>query len=372
MASFTQLSKYNWQVVISLGYDENGKKNRVKKQGFKNKKEAEIFVTEILSKRNKGYITPSTNNIILKDFILQWFNDYKCNTLGINTKNNYLSGINYHIIPKLGHYKLTDITNIIVQNFYNSLINDKKLAPASAKKIIEILNNCFNYAKKNKLIYNVPTDIEKMKLEKPRIDYWNKEDIDFFLNEIRDNYIYSPVFISLLTGLRIGEICGLKWSSVDLDNGYITVCSQVIQDKLNKQLILSDVLKTSTSYRSISIPNILVNHLTALRELDIDNINDFVIKDRNGGMATPRNISMEFSKKVSKYKNLKQITFHSLRHTHATILIFNGENIKVVSDRLGHKDISVTLNTYTHVMEDMKKNTASLLDKIFDNKISSF
>ena len=108
-----------------------------------------------------------------------------------------------------------------------------------------------------------------------------------------------------------------------------------------------------------------INHLERLREAAIDDINGFVIKDRNGLMATPRNVSMEFTKKVSKYQNLKQITFHSLRHTHATLLIFNGENIKVVSDRLGHKDISVTLNTYTHVMEDMKKHTAKLLDNLF-------
>lgn len=109
----------------------------------------------------------------------------------------------------------------------------------------------------------------------------------------------------------------------------------------------------------------LINYLNPLRKADIDPINGFIIKDRANNMATPRNVSMEFTKKVSKYKNLIQISFHSLRHTHATLLIFNGENIKVVSDRLGHKDISVTLNTYTHVMEDMQKNTAKLLDSLF-------
>lgn len=365
MASFTQLSKGNWQVVISLGYDENGKRNRLKKQGFKTKKEAEIFVTETLNRKNKGYVTPTTNNILLKDFILDWFNNYKSNTLGINTKNNYLSRINYHIIPKLGNLKLTDITNITIQNFYNSLINENKLASASAKKIIETLNNCFKYAKKNKLIYNIPTDIEKVKLEKPKIDYWNKEDVDFFLNEIQDTYLYTPTFISLLTGLRIGELCGLRWCDVDFDNGFITVNKQVIQDKINKQLLLSNVLKTAASHRNISIPKVLISYLNQLRKADIDPINGFIIKDRANNMANPRNISMEFTKKVSKYKNLIQISFHSLRHTHATLLIFNGENIKVVSDRLGHKDISVTLNTYTHVMEDMQKNTAKLLDSLF-------
>ena len=84
--------------------------------------------------------------------------------------------------------------------------------------------------------------------------------------------------------------------------------------------------------------------------------------------------SLEEKKKESSkydstnYMQLKQISFHSLRHTHATLLIFNGENIKVVSDRLGHKDISVTLNTYTHIMEDIEKDTANLLDNLFLKK----
>ena len=86
-------------------------------------------------------------------------------------------------------------------------------------------------------------------------------------------------------------------------------------------------------------------------------------------MCNPRNVSMEFTKKIAKHtEQLPKITFHSLRHTHATLLIFNGENIKVVSERLGHKDISTTLNVYTHIMEDMKKDTAKLLDNIFEYK----
>lgn len=100
-------------------------------------------------------------------------------------------------------------------------------------------------------------------------------------------------------------------------------------------------------------------------------------------MCNPRNVSMDFTKKVAKYKDtleykiknskkevtnymqLKQISFHTLRHTHATLLIFNGENIKVISERLGHKNISTTLDTYTHVMDDIKNNTADLLDSVF-------
>ena len=154
-------------------------------------------------------------------------------------------------------------------------------------------------------------------------------------------------------------------TDIDLENGYININNQVIQDKNNKKLILSSILKTSTSKRSISMPKLLINHLEGIRAQITPNKLDYVILNRQNEMCNPRNISMEFTKKVAKYPNINQISIHSLRHTHATLLIFNGENIKVISDRLGHKDISVTLNTYTHVMEDMKKDTALLLDSIF-------
>lgn len=365
MASYKQLNKYNWQVVISLGYDENGKKRRVKKQGFRTKKEAEVFVTETLTKKNHGYIAPTNTNILFKDFITQWFNNYKSLSIGINTRTNYLSRINTHIIPKLGHYKLTDITNNIIQNFYNDLINKEKLNPSSAKKVLETLNNCFKYAQKNKLIYTVPTEIETIKINKKEIEFWTEEELKFFLEEIKYTYLYTPILIASMTGVRVGELCGIRWCDIDLENGYININNQVIQDKNSKKLILSSILKTSTSKRSISIPKLLINHLEGIKAQINPNKLDYIILNRQNEMCNPRNISMEFTKKVAKYPNINQISIHSLRHTHATLLIFNGENIKVISDRLGHKDISVTLNTYTHIMEDMKKDTAKLLDKIF-------
>lgn len=195
--------------------------------------------------------------------------------------------------------------------------------------------------------------------------FWTEEELKFFLKEIEDTYLYTPILIASMTGVRVGELCGIRWCDVDLENGYININNQVIQDKTSKELILSSILKTSTSKRSISIPKILITNLELIKRQVSPSENDFVVLNRQNSMCNPRNISMEFTKKVAKYPNIKQISIHSLRHTHATLLIFNGENIKVISDRLGHKDISITLNTYTHIMDDMKKDTANLLNKLF-------
>lgn len=256
------------------------------------------------------------------------------------------------------------------------------MKPVSAKKVFDILNSCLKYAKKNKLIYDLPTDIEKQKIEKPQIQFWTKSEVDFYLNAIKDQYLFYPVFITILTGLRIAELCGLQWKDINFEKGTLEVNSQVIQDKMNKQVILTNILKTSTSHRTISLPQLLLDYLSNTKKARNATDLDFVVENRNGEMCTPRNISMEFTKSIRKYKlskeemlnknkdvsnymQLKQITFHGLRHTHATLLILNGENIKVVSDRLGHRDITITLNNYIHVMESMKEGTAKLLNNMF-------
>ena len=384
MASYEQLSKDNWKATVSLGFDSNGKRIKQKKQGFKRKKNAERWATEITSQKHKGFVATTESNILFKDYLVdKWFYEYKVHIISMNTKNDYISRMNTHIIPMLGNYKLTELKTSIMQDFYNHLINQKKIKAVSAKKVMDIITGCLKYAKTNKLIYELPTDIQKQKLEKPKIKYWTKKEVNFFLSEIKDNYLYTPIFIDVLTGLRIGELCGLRWCDVDLKKGTITINNQLVHDKRLKVLMLAD-LKTSSSYRVISIPKILINHLTELKENRKANDLDYVVLDKTSQRYTPRSLSMNFTKKVTKYTKsiedmkkekikiskdyvqLKQISFHGLRHTHATILISSGENKKVVSERLGHTDIRMTLNTYTHVMENMRSKTANLLDDIFE------
>lgn len=383
MASYRKLSNGKWEVTIDLGRNPStGKRMRKFKGGFKTKKEAIAYANSFSVDIANG-LNVIDNKILLKDFILSWYNDYKIKTISLNTRTGYENRINNYIIPYLGEIEIGKVNTATVQQFYNNLIN-QDLKPNTAKKIIEVLRGCFIYAKKLNLINSLPTDIEKVPEVTAKVVVWDEYQLKYFLNEIKDTWLYLPCLIISLTGLRIGELCGLRWENVDLEQGIIHVKEQVLNDKNNHTLVHTKILKTNAAFRSISIPLGLVNILKEhIHIAENSSCNGFVVLDRLNNMCNPRNVSMEFTRYVNKYKDslkdklnsskqevinyiqLPQISIHGLRHTHATILLLKGENVKVISDRLGHTSVKITLDTYSHVLPSMKKQTAALLDSIF-------
>lgn len=386
-----RLNKRNgsYQVIIELGRDERtGRRLRYTKDGFKTKKEANTFA---IAKENEllSNIAPNNNKALLKDFITDWYENHISKTnLALNTIANYKARIDTHIIPYLGNMQLSKIQVINVQNFYYDMVNNKNLKPNSAKRVILVLSNALTYAMKMKLLNTVPCDIEYFKeIKERKLQYWTEEQLLYFLNESKSKYLYFPVLLAAFTGMRIGELCGLRFKNTILEKRIICVKEQTINDKINKTLLHTDILKTSKSSRHISIPEFLIDEIKEHSSATKDT--DFIILDRSYNMCNPRNLSMDFSKKIKKYSRsvdeilesgekvpenymqLPQITFHDLRHTHSTILLKHGENIKVISERLGHESITITLDIYSHVLPSMEEHTALLLDNIFGNNFKT-
>lgn len=365
MATYKQIGRNNWKVTISIG-NVNGKRKRITKQGFKTKKEAKTYADEIENDNKKDYYTCEERNILYKDFIVNWYNDCKEANISLNTKAKYNSAINKYIIPLLGDYKLSELNNRIIQSFYNKLITTYKLKASSAIKIYTPVHSSLAYAKKHKLIKEVCTDIEKRKIEYDEVKCWTKDEVNFFLNAIKDKSIYKPVFFTLMTGVRVGELCGIRWCDINFKEEYVSIKHQVVRERHTSTLILTDKLKTKSSYRNIFLPPILVEYLLQLKEELNPSPNDFLITSAyKKTMSNPDSVSARFKFMIDRYPNLTKITFHGLRHTHATLLIEAGENIKVVSERLGHKDVSTTLNIYTHTSNKMHKKVAGTLNNLF-------
>lgn len=381
MATYRE-TPHGIQAIVYLGKDKDDKPIRPAKT-FKTKKEAELWVSEQLILRSKG-MSIKDSRMKLKDFMEKWYKDIGSKK-SLNTSYNSLSRMNHHIIPALGEVPLNKLTPLVIQDFYNDLA-DKNLAPSTKKKILETLSNALRYALKLKLIPYLPTDIEKESVMRPKIIYWTIEELNSFLDYVSENWLFIPTLIMGMTGMRPAELMGLQWKKVDLENGLLLIDSQIVKDKVLNKLVFTDILKTDTAYREITIPNKLVEALLRHKETTPYNRpNNFIITTQEGSMSSPDTLRTMFSKYLDKLRRTQKISLmkegfssdeaeniiikkmppYNLRHTHATILLNNGENIKVISERLGHKSVKTTLDTYASVMPKTRAKTADLLDSLF-------
>lgn len=164
------------------------------------------------------------------------------------------------------------------------------------------------------------------------------------------------VLLCLFTGLRVGELCGLKWSDIDFQNGTVSVCRTVQRiNKHGKSEVAIGSPKSKSSVRIVPIPDFLLAILKAKRKGD-----DFYIITGTSKPTEPRTMQNRF-KSILKTCGIRNVNFHLLRHTYATICIENGFDPKTLSELLGHADASITLNRYVHLSMQMKKNYVSRL-----------
>lgn len=380
MASYRE-TPYGIEVTVYKGRDKKGKNVREYKT-FKTKKEAERWAAEQLIS-NDRMVSLDDSRMKLKDFMNKWYKDV-ASKKSINTAYNSKSRMDHHIIPDIGQYPLNKLTPLLIQDFYNGL-DDKGLAASSKKKIMETLSNALRYALKLRLIPYLPTDIEKESVTRGKVIYWTVEEFSLFLDYVKDISLYIPVYIMGMTGIRPAELMALQWKKIDLDNRLMEITSQIIQDKESKKLVFTDILKTDSSFRTITIPKSLIEDLRSYKATTKHNRpNNFVVPTREGSMSSPSTLRTMFNKYLNKLRKeqekdlikegfssdevedmiITKMPLYNLRHTHATMLLNNNENIKVISERLGHRSIKTTMDIYAQVMPRSKSKTADLLDEL--------
>jgi integrase len=393
MATFVKRGK-TWTVQLHLT-DAEGAPIRPSKSGFPTKKSAELWASEMALKYNNG-LSMTSSKMLLKNLAEDWYENVYTKKVAMNTAYNTKSRLEAHIYPALGEVPLNKLNNVMIQNFYFDL-GKKGLGPASSKKVMNTLTSLLKYGKKLDVLSYVPTDIEKQPITKPKIGFWTEEQLELFLKEVRGTPLYLPSLTVAMTGLRSAELMGLKWKAIDFENAMMTVEAQILKDKDNGTLIYSEILKTDSSNRTITLPAFLVNLLKDHKEGKYKGPNHFIFGDAQGNMLFYDSMRMMFKRRVLRIRRtheekirkeqeeiqeghklsdedineklLPEIKFYELRHTHATILLANGENIKVISERLGHKNIKTTLDVYASVMPRTKVKTAELLDKLFKDNL---
>lgn len=281
----------------------------------------------------------------------EWL-EYKRNSIKESTYYNYMSNIENHLKPYFRSIKMGEILS------YNDFIHklSQKLSSKTIRDIITILKSIIKYYEDE---YNCKLEIKKAnlpKLEKKKLKILTKQEkekLERFCFE-HQNLKTLGIVICLNTGLRVGELCSLKWENIDFDEKRITVkktIQRVYDKKKKKSKIVMDKPKTDTSIRTIPMNKKIYDMLTHLKKNYRQN--DFVLSGKEKCLE-PRRYQDVF-KSILKECKIKPYKFHILRHTFATECIEVGMDIKSLSEILGHADINITLKIYIHSSDKIKK-----------------
>lgn len=381
----------------------DGKRKRIERVGGRTKKEAEAALRKALEEYNNAGLHFEPNSISVSDYLDYWLKNYVDLNCKYNTQRAYKNMIDAHIKPAIGIYQLKSLTPAILQQ----LINDKYLIGFSKNHLVNlmtILSGSIKYAVHPcKFIKENPMQYVKY----PRYEH-TKEELDHKIitnddfNQIIERFpfgtpFYLPLMIGYHTGLRIGEVLGLTWNDIDLENKTLTV--DHILYKRSPHWYFGTP-KTKSSFRTIKIGKTLLDALKKQKKFQLENrmkygqhfIQQYEVEEIEGkeklrrihslpvsidpGVMQPLNIvctkesgeivthdTFRYCSRVIHYSLGILFNFHSLRHTHATTLIENGANIKDVQARLGHANIETTLGTYTHATEKMAEQSVDIFEK---------
>lgn len=311
------------------------------------------------------------NKILYKDWICEWLIEHS-NYIKESTYANYSSIVFNHLIPILGEIPLNKINNQILQQLIldkyknGRMDNTGGLSDKTIKDISMLLKTSFKSAIKSELISGFDLDFSYPKISKEEKIYV----LSMKEQKILTNYIISNkstknfgILLTLYTGLRIGELCALKWEDINFKKNILNVNKTIqrVYIKYKDNNSVSKVIitnpKTKNAFREIPLNSEFANLLKEFKTKD----SDYILSGR-GKWVEPRTYRKYFNKLLVKC-NISHINFHSLRHTFATNCIRLGADYKTVSELLGHSSINITLNLYVHSQMSQKKKCINLICK---------
>ncbi len=298
------------------------------------------------------------------EWVNKWLMDTVRRKVKSSTYSNYVRLTQRHIIPELGNYKLSDLQDDDIQQFVYAL-SDAGLASGSVRLIVSIVQQSFKEAVKKGNLKKNPCDfIELPKLVNRPVHALSKKEQKEIEQVALEEQSCSPVILSLYSGMRIGEISGLRWADIDFERNLIRVNRTVVRilDESNgerKTTVVETAPKSAQSSRLIPLAENLKSYLL---EKKSKTSGLSVIECRNG-LAEPRVISYRF-KQVIRQTSVSTINFHVLRHTFATRSLEQGVDIASLSAILGHQSTKLTLDTYTDSLIEQRVAAIALVDKL--------
>jgi len=360
---YKRASDGRWVGALFLGY-ENGTR---KTQSFYGKTHAEVAdkLADAQHKLKQG-IAPTDGRLTVEAYLARWLEDCVKPKAAPRTYSTYTGVVKRYLAPALGRKVLGKLTAADVQRMTNTLLA-RNLSPSTVKHALNVLRIALGQAVRwGDLPRNVADLVEAPKTERYEVHPLTPAQALVLMDAIKGNRHEALYIVTMTTGLRQGEAFGLRWQDVNLDAGTLTVRHQLQREGGKPQLMPP---KSSRSRRTIPLTSFAVD---ALRRHRIHQKEErliagarwqdvgFVFTNTTGGPLTP-NINGTYQN-VLKRANLPHQRFHDLRHTCASLMLAQGVPARVVMETLGHSQISVTLNTYSHVAPELARAAADQMN----------
>lgn len=335
-----------------------------------NNKEAEVELAKFIAAIDKGSFVNTSYTFF--EFSQIWLSEVVAPNSSPVTLRKYIMYLNNRILPSLGKYKLREVNVLILTSFFNRLKTEKTmyknrpnkpLAKTTIEKIREIVNAIMQKAYEFEIITDNPCRKVKLQLDnleselekEQKIQSYDKESYKKVLELLESEKLSRRVVIeiALKTGFRRSEIWGLTWDNIDFEGNKISI--NKTRHHLKGSGMITKTTKTPKSKRTISVPQSLIE---LLKEYKKECATEYLFENMSidGICSWFRNFQIE--------KSIEPIRFHDLRHTHASLLLDAGIDLKTISERLGHSTIQQTMDTYTHVSKELDEKASSVFDSL--------
>jgi integrase len=378
----------NWTCIIDIGKNpKTGKRTQKKLGGFKTKQDAQNAAAQLIYELNKGLFVHESE-ITFEEFAYEWLSLYS----GTGKVKESTIRVRKHEIKRLLDYfaklKLKDINRKMYQNALDDLLK-RQFAKNTIDGAHRTGRMIFKKAIELEILKKDPSEftqvpqpkltIEDIESKKDLPNYLERKELLHFLSKAKEVGLELDYLIFLTlsyTGLRAGELCALKWRDIDFENHTISVTKTYYNPTNNKKEYKLLPPKTLTSVRIIDVDETVINELISfrsyqkkviMRNRDTYHNLDFIFTDDKGFPIYIKKIENRM-RRLLKFANLNtDLTPHSLRHTHTSLLAQAGVSLPQIMDRLGHKDEDTTKNVYLHVTKDMKKEASKKFRNLMEN-----
>ena len=305
-----------------------------------------------------------------------WYENYAKIKVRPSSHQTYKGYIENHIKPNIGDIPLEKLTTLDLQRLYKALLANgrvdrleskgqpKGLSPKTVRNIHQILSSALKLAQEQRIILTNPAEgCALPKVEHREMKTLPVEQLQSFLREAKDSGVFELYYLELATGLRRGELLGLKWEDIDLEHGDLRVRRQIA--RINGKVVEAP-LKTKNAYRTLPLAEDTISILNEQKKKV--GSSPWVFPSATGGPISPDSV-LHMLHRVLKRAGLPKVRSHDLRHTFATLALQNGVDIKTVSGMLGHFSAGFTLDTYAHVTTSAQKAAANTMGKLLSGSV---